>query len=161
MGFKKKIRSKKAVDIDYCRIKALSLLEDGSLNIYVQGFVSGEEYGKGAEPIEEYRVMFEGADVALKAPFYGYLKTVPLFSGAIDDLTYSRPGDGLNDLPVTILNPKGDIVYHHNPQQPSIEPEQPAETGPYPNPSEPSESPTEPEQPPNDTSIGLEASNQI
>ena len=115
MGFRKEIRSKKAVDMNYWRLKTFSLLEDGTLALHVQGFVSAGAYGRGAEPVEEYRCLFRGADVALKAPFYGYLKTIPLFAGAADDLTYSKTGGGRNDLPVTVLSSRADVVYQNDP----------------------------------------------
>jgi hypothetical protein len=116
MGFRKEIRSKKAVAMSYWRLKTFALLEDGTLSLHAQGFVSVEAYGGGAEPVEEYRCLFQGADVALKAPFYGYLKTIPMFAGATDDLTYSKTGNDLNELPVTILNARADVVYQNDPR---------------------------------------------
>jgi hypothetical protein len=116
MGLRKAIRSKKAIDVNYWRLKTFSLLDDGTLSLHVQGFVSSEAYGEGAEPVEEYQCLFQGADVALKSPFYGYLKTIPLFAGAEDDLTHSKTSDGLSDLPVTVLNSRSDVVYQNDPR---------------------------------------------
>jgi hypothetical protein len=131
MGFKKKIRSKKAVDINYWRLVSAYLTESGALRMRVAGYKDGESYAGKADPIDEYECVISNASTGFKAPFYDLLEQYfPIFAGAEKDLTYSEQSQGRQT--VTVMNPRGDII-----MQKPVEEE---------------------EQPPEDTSIDFEAS---
>jgi hypothetical protein len=115
MGFRKTVKSKKGVDMEYWRLVSVHLLEDGTLNMHIRGYKDGPAYSAGADPIDEYSCIVSNADTAIKEPFYEFLeKCFPLFAGAIKDVTYSRRRDGKTDPAVTVLTPKGDIVFTQN-----------------------------------------------
>ena len=91
MGLVKKILSKKGVEAEFWNIKESHLLNDGTLNIFVRSYIDAEAYASGLDPIDELNCVVTGADVALKSPFYIFLKAAfPMFSGAEDELSYSK-----------------------------------------------------------------------
>jgi hypothetical protein len=118
MGFRKKIRSQKSVDVNYWRINSAHLLEDGTLELYVHGYADNAAYGNKAEPIDEYRCLINGIDMTIKSQFYELLeRLVPIFSGGEKDIAYSKTDDNGADILVSVVDLKGNIIFQQFPQK--------------------------------------------
>jgi hypothetical protein len=121
MGFRKNIRSKKAVDINYWRLVSANLTESGALRMRVAGYKDGESYAGEADPIDEYECVISNASTSFKAPFYDLLEQCfPLFAGAEKDLTYS--GQSRSGQTLTVMNPRGDIIMQKPLEEDEMEP---------------------------------------
>jgi len=146
MGFRKKIRSKKDVDVQYWRLVSAYLTESGALRMRVAGYKDGETYSGGADPIDEYECVISNANTGFKAPFYDVLEQCfPLFAGAEKDLSHSGKNQGKQTL--TVMNPRGDLIMQRvvgedEPEMP--EAETPADESATPDAGE-TEPPAEPE----------------
>jgi hypothetical protein len=111
MGLLKKILSKKGVEAEYWNIKEAHLLNDGTLNIFVRGYISAEAYASGLDPLDELNCVVTGADAALKSPFYIFLKAAfPMFDGAEDELSYSRANPAEPREVFTVQDPFGRVL---------------------------------------------------
>ena len=108
MAIRKKIESRKAVEINYLRIASFSFSQSGNVTIRVMGYKDGEAFLSGAEPIDEYECGISNADISLKTPFYEILEQFPLFHGAEKDLVYSSPAAGTQIL--TVQTQRGDLI---------------------------------------------------
>jgi hypothetical protein len=109
MGFRKQIESKKAVAVNYWRLKSLSFGDTGILRMQVAGYKDASLYLAGADPIDEYECVISNADVSLKAPFYELLEQrFPLFRGAEKELAYNGQPAGPQVL--TVQTPRGELI---------------------------------------------------
>lgn len=110
MGFRKKIESRKAVAMNYFRISSFSYSQTGSLTVRAAGYRDGEAFSAGADPIDEFDVVFHNADTQVKSFFYDLIENhVPLFKGAEKDLSYSA-GQQTSPHIITVQTSMGDII---------------------------------------------------